>query len=250
MTKTGLVGARDDSNIVSPTTQQVVVDLGELGARLSNLFTVNRSGNIFDRVSPTFGLNQVIVITTGAGSYTRIINSPAANCGAAFHCVCAVGAAYYAGIERFCGYPSSFGIGVEAWFCPVAYATAFDVQLAIYNGVRGDLFTLRYTFATQKLQAYTSPGPGWTDVATLALSPDVKCFYKLKLIVDPSNHTYNKALLNGYSYSISSLIPYYAASAEPPYLQIMTTSKGHATHSSKMTIGDVIVTQGEELTTC
>jgi hypothetical protein len=250
MAKTGITGVRDDSDTVSTGNVQTVLDLGELGARASGLYSVSRSGNLIDVVEFSKGLGQVKTGTAGVGSYVRVSNYPVSDSGAS--CMLGVfgGASNACYIQRDIIIPADSAIGFEVWFAAVSNAGIIQGYFEHFDGAKCYIYKWAFNYATGKLTIATLTEPLGHDVATIDLYSATYAFNKVKMIIDLAGHEYNRIQFNNVVYQLNGHVPNDNNDTRGPYAEQYVFGYGSAAGAAAWAIGKMITTQAEPLTVC
>ena len=250
MAKTGIVGLQDDSDVVSSGQTQKVTDLGELIARLAQVLSVNRSGSLLDLVDFSNGLGQVTCSVSGSGSSIQLTNDPALVHGVSALITLGASAVNVGLIERDVLLPSAQGLGVEWWFATVQYTNFVNFVVNYYTGSMLYEAHVAYSYQTGALQLATTPAGSWYTVASVPLYDNSKYFSNCKLVFDPTTGYYNKLFFNGKSYLVNTVAIPAGADARAGYIETQFTLPGRGAEVVKAALGQVLVTQGEELAAC
>jgi hypothetical protein len=250
MTKFGYVGTKDDADTVNVTAVQIITDVGELVARLSDLFLLSRSGNVIDVVDFASGLNQVVSSHWTASGDVSLVNSYCAVGGIACQLMCDSGAVNYSRIYRYLANPPNEAIGAEMWFAPVSNSQKVSLLLAVYTGALLYEAGVRYSFADGTLAIQQSGSPNWLTVDTPSLREQVGLYHKVKVIFNRSTGLYNRLLLNEHSYYIGDYTAKNAASSVASHMIVGAQLENVSGSDSYVNIGKVVTTQNEQLTSC
>jgi len=250
MAKTGITAVRDDSDTTSTGNVQTVLDLGELGARISGLYSVSRSGNLIDVVEFSKGLGQVKTYTSGVGSYVRLSNDPVSDGGVS--CMLGVfgGAASACYIRRDIIIPGDSAVGFEVWFAAVANAGIIQGYFEHFDGAKCYIYQWAFNYTTGKLTIATLTEPLGHDVATISLYAQTYAFNKVKLIIDLAGHEYNRIQFNETVYSLKGHYPNDSGDLRGPYAEQYVIGYGSAAGAAAWAIGKIITTQAEQLPVC
>jgi hypothetical protein len=250
MSKLGLVGTRDDADVVNPSTSNIIVDLGEVIARISQLLTVNRSGNLLDVVKFDWGLGQVSPFVLGADDDVALVNEPLANDSLSCRLTTSAIPGHYSGFYRYLSSVETDGLGIEWWFAVVYNPQDIYLITDVYDGSEMYVYKMRYKYSTKILSIYTAPSGVWYDVATINLPTSYEVFNKVKMIVDLKNHCYNRIVFNGVTYTVNTQYAQHVTSTLAPFIEVITRLENQSASISQIAVGKVVVTQNEELAVC
>ena len=217
----------------------------ELAAVLSPAKRFDRRGNLvfFDNFES--GLGKGIIDAVGSGADVVLTSSESRE--GAFSCKLVGGSTLgkYARYFYWLGYRPASKLGVECHFRLSANVAYFTIDLYAYDGTKYHRGSISYDPANDKYIYCDSAGV-WQDLLTSKThSESASYFYPIKLVIDPVNDLYVRALIAGQEVNMSAYaLPTGTSTLIPDlYANFRVDSLG-ATNPA-VYIDAVIVTQNE-----
>jgi len=250
MTKTGIVGLRDDSDVVNRAGLTILADLGELPARLGYVPSFKRGGNVLDYEDFSNGLGAVLTYDSGVDSYVRLTNSPVATRGVACALCCGAGATDEASVYKYLPVPENTSLGFETWFTVGSTRGQIVIRLLFYTAAAWVQWAIRYNFYTYALAYYNSAG-SYTTFASLHLPNTYPTlFNRFKLVLDLASYEYNRLYLNEWKYDLQGKTGQVVASTEARKLEAGIVLSYSTPITGLCVVDNMLLTQGEELAVC
>ena len=224
------------------------ISLAEVAARLGSIDTFDRRGEVIflDDFESGLGKWEFSALSTG----TYALSALCATSGA-LSCKLVTAAALNDTVEaiHYAPYRSLTKLSFELAIAIGSNTKGkHDFRIAVNDGTNNIVGGICYDASTRKYQYLNSAG-GFTDLATSkdfnqSTAPSY-IFSRVKVVVDPSNNKYVRAIINHDTYDMSQLALYAAASALVPYIYIQY--KETATDGTAITswIDDAILKQNE-----
>lgn len=238
-------GAPDDYQLRPTSATFPVGDLAELAARRGSPVLHDRRGDvlywdIFDN-----GLRHCGSGTVGAASTVTAVPTTARHGANSIRLLADTGANDQARILFLIPYRSLSNLGVEIAFTVSTQQSWFELSLLAWTGTRSVNGRLRFDRVAYDLQYYDSDG-NWKDLDTnLQLPAAVHAFNIMKLVVDPVNEMYVRAVVNASEYDLSAYAARAVADPSAPATELRVIQNGGAAATTTCYVDDFIFTQDE-----
>lgn len=189
-------------------------DMAELAARLGSIHTFDRRGDVIWFETFTHGLQRWSLNIGGAGASVVISPVSFLSDGVSTLVTCRSNGNFTNGIQNWLPFTPHGDVGVEAAFTLDSQHTAFVLTLYTYDGADRTVAAIRYAPGTDTLDYLVDPtAPGtWTSLApTQVITPANRLFSHMKLVTDPANNLYVRAILNHVEYPLTNIPVFTAA---------------------------------------
>jgi len=222
-----------------------VVDLGELAARLGSINTFDRRGDTVWMDDFESGLNKWGTVLSGTGAAGVASNDAARN--GEYSCKLTTGSTLgvYASIEKYVQAVTASKYGCEFSFTKSNSHTYISLSFDYNDGALWDLFHLRYDVANAVVQ-YLDENGAWQNLSPgVKLQGSIVLFNTLKLVVDPVEHEYVRAILNNVEFDMSGIACNRSEDGEQNFWYVLIRMLGPAGSNVVGYVDDVIITQNE-----
>lgn len=238
-------GAPDNYHLRPASATYPVGDLAELVARLESVVLHDRRGDVLYWDNFAHALQHCGSGTTGAGSSVAGSTVTARHGANSIRMVADTGANDQARIIFVIPYRSLSNLGVEIAFTTPTQQTWFELSLLAWTGSRSVNGRLRFDRVAFDLQYYDSDG-NWQNLDTnLQLPAAVHAFNLMKLVIDPVNELYVRAVVNASEYDLSAYAARAVDDPSAPTTELRIILNGGAAATSTCYVDDFIYTQDE-----
>lgn len=238
-------GAPDWSVYRIDSASYTVMDLAELAARLDSINVFDRRGDVVWLEDFTTGLNQWDILTAGTGAAAAISPAHFLSRGYSTKLTCGSSDTRLIGLRTYKPYPRTQPFGLEASFTVETNHELFTLYAHVVTGGQGHLYQLQWSEANDTLSYFSTLGFPIALTPTVYLHRDPTCFHTLKLVFDPINRLYVRALLNHQEWDLSTITPYTTAQAAGSYLLLLAQYQGDAETNAVGYVDNIILTQDE-----
>lgn len=238
-------GAPDWSVYRIDSVTYTVMDLAELAARLGSIVTFDRRGDVVWLDHFGHGLTKWTPILDGDDAAAAITPAHFLSHGYSAKLTCGSSATRLASLRSYKPYPRTQPLGLEASFTVEANHQDFSIYARTTTDGQTHLYQLLWSEADDTLFYFSTAGFPIALTPTVELQHDDACFHTLKLVFDPINHLYVRAILNHQQWDLSAIPPYILPLAGGPYLAIIIQYQGDAETNAVGYVDNVILTQDE-----
>lgn len=222
------------------------IRLAEHAARLGSIHTFDRRGDVISQDSFEQGLSKWLVTTGGTGAGVAVSADFARSGGLSARLIPGSEALAFARIEHTDAYLVLSKIGFEfAW---MHYTAVGYLQLRmLIEGTSSYLDArIRYDHPSKVWEYYDEDGNWQPFVTDIEYSPYQSLFNLVKLVVDPVEETYVRAITNDVSTPLTSYKMRRVASAGTAKLRLIIDAiTGVGGNGGRIYIDDTIFTQNE-----
>lgn len=221
-------------------------DEGELAARLGSPVRWDRRGDVLYQTSFENGLEGWVTDGVGAGTSVDLYTGIALTGAYSIRLIKGDGDGGISGIHRFIAPLVISKYGLEVGFTVTEFLRYFTISLTIDLNTVPYMGRVRYDPGATALQ-YSDINGIWQPIdPAFTLLPIVGLFYKVKLIIDATDLTYTRVLINDLDYPFPPGVALDATSlAAPDYLRVDILASGPGDDRPPIYIDDVVVTQAE-----
>jgi hypothetical protein len=238
-------GAPDYSNVLKEQFVERVDDMAELVARLTDLASLQRGGEVVMREGFDNGLrrwNSTLLGTgasfkldnvyTNSGPFSARLTGGSDGVGA-LYCYTVLP---YLEMSTF-GYECRMAIG--------PHIDEFDFFMVVYTGSKRLEAKVLVSITDSKIY-YLNSGNTYTELASgVVLSQVSNAFNFVKITVNGTDEKYSRLTINSTRYGLSTYDLYTSANATTPYMLVGLTAYSDAGENGYMNIDNVFVTRNE-----
>lgn len=238
-------GTPDWAEIAPKKTVYATIDLAELAARLGSIVTFDRRGDVIFLDSFEGGIEKWGHFLYGDGAAIEWTSKEARS--GAFSCKMTTGKDddQAATLQGETPYPVLSKLGMEVSFSCLETLNIFQIQFEVTPWPNLTLGGLQYLPPSNTLK-YQDEDGNWQNLDTdLSHFAFTRNFNTMKIVTDPLNHKYVRAIFNNNSYDMSTLTLAPARSAIAPCLRRWIRVEGPALANITSYVDDVIITQNE-----
>lgn len=238
-------GHRDWGGYASTSTIHLLQDMGELAARLGSIVTFDRRGNVLFFDDFQTGLSRWSQGTVGAASsiYISLLTGLWGPYSIGF--TAGPNAGDLCSLNRYFAYPVPSRIGLELASTLHSDVGNLYLNLAHRNDDETVRFRVRYLGSTDAFQYLDSAG-AYQDLATgLGVYTGSDQFHHFKLVVDLTDNTYVRAIMDNHEYDLADIEGYNVAHGPGVLVGTLISLESSGAASSVVNLGGVIITQNE-----
>jgi len=249
MTKTGFIGARDESHVVKQQGFYPELDLGEIASRISGVWSFNRSGSVLMDVPLANGTSGWFVSLASVDSYLRPTNVAVGKDGIGLQ-LCHFGdSSPYSEMWYFFDHPSATSLGLELWFATGSGGYHLSWGVEYYTGAHVRVMAVRYNETQKSLDTWTTAG--WQSFASDVQLKDSPYGANLsKLVFDLTNERLHRVYLNDKWWDLSGYSSYLGGSALGRHFTVWVQGYLDDLGFFFMTLTNLVITTNEPLLIC
>lgn len=222
-----------------------VLDLAELAARLGNIDTFDRRGDVIWLDDFEGGISKWVTGGSGLGYAVATSTVTARNGGYSMKLKAGYTASMYAYASHYMPKPVLGPIGLEVWVAFGSDMSKFEIWLDVYDGTQHIRARIRWVPSEQALQ-YRDENDVWADVLTgVSLVKADYFFHGFKLVADFDKQKYVRVILNDTEIDMSGIAMPTSASLLAPQLVVTLYNYGFEEYEVDSYVDDVIITQNE-----
>jgi hypothetical protein len=249
MTKTGLIGARDESHVVKQGDIYPQLELGELAARIGGVHSFKRSGDVYFCYDFSMGLQGLVLTPCGGSSHCYLSNFGPGLGGVCVYLYHYFDMTNYSHLDEFFALPSGKSLGLEVWFGQSWDDNDFVIGLTVYKNNKKYTFKIRVMVKT--LCVYMRTADGWTELLNDFEIRHQRTDYNfLKLVIDLDNLVLQRVYFNEETIDTSGYTPEQSTELHVAgfalYYGIRELNGGVTTHY----IYNILLTHNEPLPIC
>ena len=222
-----------------------IADNAELAARLGSIVTFDRKGDVIwlDTFEGEDGKWETSAVGVGA-SYAQS-NEKALRGSFSAKLVTGAAVGNATSMKRVLAYPILSNLGFEIAFNITNAASNYIFQLHYNTGALQWRAEIRWNVTTQVLEYLDAAGAPQT-LDNVRGSTEGTLFHILKLVINSTNHTYHRLILDSNSYDMSNIAAQFAGDGAAPHFFIYFEAMNIITAVNKDHFVDcVIATQNE-----
>lgn len=136
-------------------------------------------------------------------------------------------------------------IGLEVAFNLPGTIDSFEIRLVEYDGANGYYAAIRWSDTASELQRRDATAAYVAVAAAIDLPVNKPTWMVLKMVVDLSDHTYVRAILNDRCYNLSGLTYETFSDGRAPRLDFTCQTNSRAGSNDVVYVDDLILTQNE-----
>lgn len=143
-------------------------------------------------------------------------------------------------------FPALGPLGIEASFALDANIATVDVFISISDGTNTTDFIVRASVTAGQLQTWRST-VAFVNVGAISLSTTAGLFHTLKVVIDPVNKLYVRALLDNALFDLTGQLPRSQPAAIPAFMQAGVRITGVVATNTVVFVADPAITRNEVL---
>jgi len=222
-----------------------LVDNGELAARLGNIDTFDRRGNVIWMDDFEDNINKWAQTTLGTGAAVSLSTVKAHTGGSSCKLTTGDNTANSTFIYKQLAYPATGKMGLELAVQHHESIKYIDIVLHFYTGTRCYSAQLRYDVDDEDLEFRNLAGAFINLNATTVPQSEETLFNVYKIVCDSALNKWVRIIVNDTEYDVSEYFMWDAADATAPYLLVSIAITPDINDNLDCYVDNVIVTQNE-----
>lgn len=221
------------------------IDDAELAARLGSIVNFDRAGNVVwldDFEAPTLKWDTSSSQNEGAVTLSALYPFLGSQC-VKFYTT--NNAASHAYMERTIHFPQNVNLGFQYNFTTPTNKGTIETYIKVYTGSWDYEFGFNYNTSDDKLYIYSIHGEYNELVDTVSLKVGAYTYNTIKLVIDLTEGSYRRLLLNNHTYPLTTSYGTSSADSTDAYILVRTRLIGHATGVNTFYLDNYVVTQNE-----
>lgn len=217
----------------------------ELAARLGSIVTFDRRGSVIWLDDFEDNINKWEAQLYGTGAAVALSSTEARNGAKSVLLTTGNAAGDVTGIRKYLPYPTLTKVGFEISFRTNTDLREQSIHIYLWDGAKQWWAILYVKTYSEEIRYFNEAGSDAVLETSKVLYTNVSLFHTMKLVIDPINHRYVRAIVNEKEYDLSGQAMRSTASISTPRMCVGYLTYAQTTGGILSYADDAIVTQNE-----